>query len=249
MTLSQGVAVILLLGVCLCDVELTALNQQQLSRLPFGELEQFVYSNDRRSLLRKWNNTMNIDDYIYYKMLQIENEFIDYNMDQINTLQKEFGEMKQLVNKTYSTEHKIPSKIKDLIFRNQFREIYDYNNFDKQTIHEFLDTLQTKLGLFFDYHKPKDHSQRLNINENNHTENASYIQQQTLFDKLNESFNYNFEEGYYKSILIEWILNNQYDKLLNDTNKIKHLFKHHQSKIIMNPEIVKKLIIKLMETK
>lgn len=239
--------------ICSADLELNALREQHGSRLPFGELEQFVYSMDRRSLLSKWNDsTMNKEDYHYFSMLQIENELSWTNisdLNQITKLQNDFEEIVKMVNEQYTNSDRIPSNIKDLIFRNQFRQIFDYKKYDKDIIDDFLDSIKQKIPHNFNHKKPRD-NKGIHDNIDSKKDNASFIDEGIIFNELNNSLHDSFKEGHYGSISIKWILENKYDELLNDVNKIIHLLQfYQQSKISMYPELVQKLLVKLFVNK
>eukprot|EP01083_Nonionella_stella_P305099 1063160_1 len=204
------------------------------SLLPFGELEEFVYSNDRRNLLLKWNadSDVSFDDHIYYKLLQIENELgFNHNID-IDSLQNEFEDTIELVHKQYPNARamQIPNKIKDLILRNEFRQIFDYNRYDNNTIHRLMDALQTQLKIRFDEYKiePHDPSKGIHTRQHNTTSCASHVEQRVILNKLNHSFYTSVANGAYESTLIPWILRTH-----NDSVTLHHLFTHHPSKMIM----------------
>eukprot|EP01083_Nonionella_stella_P305531 1066243_1 len=137
----------------------SALEKLDASRLPFAELEKYVYALDRRKLLDPLSHTdekketdddggdsnrmkqkqstfiVDSEEYIYYKMLQIDNEIeseqiklknstnLETNIQKIQKLQHEFEEYVAKKDKRSTSQ-----KRTKLIIRNRMRNIMNVDN-------------------------------------------------------------------------------------------------------------------------
>eukprot|EP01084_Bolivina_argentea_P204949 350097_1 len=195
--------------------EYIALNSQDVSRLPCGILEKYVFATNRRELLSpkldedtkdndaKQSDRKNIfisgsEDSIFYTMLHIENEIEKesikskdkYDNAQLNTLQKEFDELVITAEQKYEDKSQQPKSINDLIFRNRVRDIMS-DEITKQ--YNSISLIEKEINPQYSHVPPQDTSKGIFSSVSSKRNYKEFITNDELQSKLDKAMKYGID--------------------------------------------------------